>query len=109
MAKVLHLQKHVMPQLGGDADRRLCREILCRRRADKADDAEQHEQPAHREDVRLVRIFDPDIDKALDDERYKQLKGRLQHLEERREHCLFFELCKVSENPFHAEISVLMN
>ena len=90
-----------MPQFGGDADRRLCREILRRRRADKADDAEQHEEPAHRKDVGLIRISDADIDQALDDERHKQLKGRLQHLKERRQKRFFFEFGKIAENPFH--------
>ena len=86
-----------MPHPGPKARGRLRREILGRDRTDQSDQSQGDQYKAHFHNVRPVAVRDTYIDDRRHDQRDKQLKCGLQHLEERRQHRFLFIVFQINK------------
>ena len=103
-AQLLDVGKHRVAQLRGQAHGGLRGEVLGGHAAGQADQAQQHQNRAHAQDVARVAAGDALIDDGGDDEGNDQLKAGLQQLEQRAEDALLPVIPQIRKYLFHKRL-----
>ena len=83
------MEKKLLAKGSAESHGCLCRKILCSQRACKANHSKQYHDHTLVPDVDIVLILNADIHDSGNNQRHDQLKGGLQHFEQRSQKTFF--------------------
>ena len=89
VGKPADMEKKLLAKGSAESHGCLCRKILCSQRTCKADHSKQYHDHTLVPDIDIVLILNADIHDSGNNQRHDQLKGGLQHFEQRSQKTFF--------------------
>ncbi len=99
--KPLNMPKQRMTNLRPKPTSRLRRKILRRHRTNQPNHAKQNHNQTHLHNIIRIPASNPHINHRRHHQRRKQLKNRLQHLKQRRQHALLLIFLQINQKMPH--------